>query len=187
MKIKTSYDLLKEIEHSKEGIKGSERFENALKNSIFSIGNLILLIYNIVDLVRNEEVKSNLIFIATVIGEYSLGYGIINLISKKYKYQDMKEAPDELQRLVKQLYNLEVRTDLELLKKSNLNQTNYKIVFTDGNIKVPRLKQYKYINIPLSNGYEETILQEHVFGDDDYDLSVKTPVKKQIYKAVKVV
>lgn len=186
MKIKTDYDLLKEIEHSKKGIKGSEHFINALKNNpACSIGGLILLTYSIVNVVRNEEVKDKLIIIAINIGGYSLGRGIFNLISKKYKVLDIKKATDELQRLVTQLYNLEVRTDLELLKKSKLNQTNYKIVFTDGDIKLPKIKQYKYIDVPLSNGYEETILQEHVFGDEDYEISVKSPEKKTSARLVK--
>lgn len=96
-------------------------------------------------------------------------------------------AKKDLQKLVTELYNLEVRTTNELIKDSKLNNTKYKIVFTGDNIKLPRIKIEKEIIIPLSNGYEETLLQEHVFGDDDYDLSVKTPVKKQTYKAVKAV
>ncbi len=186
MKIKTDYDLLKVIEHSEKGIKGSEYFINALKNNpALSIGNLIFLAYSIADVVRNEEVRDNLIIIAIYVGGYSLEYGLCDLVSKKRKFQIMKESTDELQRLVTQLYNLEVRTDLELLKKSKLNQTNYKIVFTDGNIKLPRLKQYKYIDVPLSNGYGETILQEHVFGDEDYEISVKSPEKKTSARLVK--
>ena len=186
MKIKTDYDLLKEIEHSKKGIKANEYFINTLKNNLpLSIGNLGLLIYSMVDMIRNEEIKNNLIFIAINIGGHSLIYGLCDLFSKKGKIKVTKEADDELQRLVTQLYNLEVRTDLELLKKSKLNQTSYKIVFTDGNIKLPRLKQYKYIDVPLSNGYEETILQEHVFGDEDYEISVKSPEKKTSMRLVK--
>lgn len=45
-----------------------------------------------------------------------------------------------------------------------------------------KLKQYKYIDVPLSNGYEETLLQEHVLGDKTYELSVNSPVKKWILK-----
>lgn len=82
MKIKTDYDLLKVIEHSKKGIKGSEYFINALKNNpALSIGNLIFLAYSIADVVRNEEVRDNLIIIAIYVGGYSLEYGLCDLVS----------------------------------------------------------------------------------------------------------
>ena len=52
-------------------------------------------------------------------------------------------------------------------------------------IKIPKLKQYKYIDIPLSNGYEETLLQEYTFGDKYYELSVNEPDKKVNMSLVK--
>ena len=60
MKIKTNYDILKEIEHSKEGIKTNEYFINALKNNLpVNIGNLGLIISCIGYTIRNEEIKVN--------------------------------------------------------------------------------------------------------------------------------
>jgi len=120
----------------------------------------------------------------------TLGITSSTLISKYLQKQSMEKAKQEadfnLRLLVSQLHNIEVRTSLELLKDSKLNQAQpkYKIIFNDED-KIPKLKQYKYIDVPLSNGREETILQEHVFGDEDYEISVQSPEKEYEFKLTK--
>ena len=77
-----------------------------------------------------------------------------------------------------------MKTTLELLKDAKDIQTNYKFKFEDGD-KMPTLKQEKYIEIPLSNGYTEALLQEHNIGSKEYEISVNEPVKKMNYKLAK--
>lgn len=115
---------------------------------------------------------------------YCSVYGISYLHSNKYKGLFKLKSDIDLQVLVNELSNLEVKTSTELLKEAKINQIDYKIKYEDGD-KVPRLVEYKYIDIPLSNGYEETLLQEHKYGDKDYELSVNSPVKKIEFKLAK--
>ena len=115
---------------------------------------------------------------------YCSVYGISYLHSNKYKGLFKLKSNIDLQALVNELSNLEVKTSTDLIKEAKINQIDYKIKYEDGD-KIPRLVQYKYIDVPLSNGYEETLLQEHKYGDKDYELSVNSPVKKMEFKLAK--
>lgn len=94
------------------------------------------------------------------------------------------QAETDLQKLVNELSKIEVKTSVELLQEAKINQIEYKFEYKDED-KIPMLREYKYIDVPLSSGYEETILQEHTYFDKDYELSVNSPVKKIAYKPAK--
>lgn len=96
-------------------------------------------------------------------------------------------AEIKLEFLVYELTKLEVDTSRELLKEAEVIQTDYELVFSDDKISVPKLNQKKYISVPLSNGGEETLLQEHFVGFKDYELSVGSPTKKLSFKPIKQV
>lgn len=77
-----------------------------------------------------------------------------------------------------------LRQALKLLKDAEVIQTNYKVNLRDKN-KLPFLKQEKYIEVPLCNGYKEILLQEHNIGSKNYELSVQEPTKKMSLKLSK--
>lgn len=176
MKIKTKFDLLKKVKHSKEGVRASEVFLQSLKTPPF------LLIVNFILLASVIGFNGVLVFV--YIAGCTLALGVSNLILKMCKQEIINKAEFDLQVLVNELSNLEVKTSVELLQEAKINQVDYKIKYEDAD-KFPKLVQCKYIDIPLANGYEETLLQEHIYGDKDYELSVNSPVKKMVYKALK--
>lgn len=92
---------------------------------------------------------------------------------------DIQKARYDLYILVSELNNLDVNTTYANLLKSEVIQTDYEFKFIDSK---PLLKQKKYINIPLNNGYEQTIMQEHKVGSKEYELSVNEPEKKMNLK-----
>lgn len=110
--------------------------------------------------------------------------GLDYLFEKKIKNLKELSATFDLLQLTNVLSKLEVRTTTKLLKEAEVISTNYKIKFKDSD-KTPVLKQEKYIEVPLSNGYKETLLQEHNVGSKDYELSVQEPAKKMSLKLSK--
>ena len=178
MKIKTKFDLLRKVKHSKEGISGNEIFFKDLKPLfLMHISNFIFFI--------DHLIKRNIFGVTINVVFYSFIFGVSNLKSKIFKQEDINNAEIDLQQLVNELSKLEVKTSVELLQEAKVNQIDYKIKYEDDD-KIPRLVQYKYIDVPLVSGYEETLLQEHKYGDKDYELSVNSPVKKMNYKVAKI-
>ena len=202
---------MNKIRHSKEGIKASEFFLSTLKKSFppIHIFNISVFVYDLFDIIKcsidkNVNIKHSVILVDFFVplltfSAYSFLYMFCTLCMKNYKDIIINEATIDLQQLASQLIALEVKTSAELLQESKINQINYKIKFVDEDInskkmkkilnrdkiKIPKLKQYKYIDIPLSNGYEETLLQEYTFGDKYYELSVNEPDKKVNMSLVK--
>lgn len=181
MKFVVNYDVLKKIYQSKNGY-GIERY---LIGGLCGVATgMSLCIPSWINSVQNgENIIPNVILSGTG--------GVITVIlaSKYFQKLNMESAKQvadfQLRLFVNQLHNIEVRTSLELLKDAKLNQTNYKRVYSDNDIKIPKLMQIKEITVPLTNGYEETILQEHIFGDKDYKISVGELGKKRETKLVK--
>lgn len=100
----------------------------------------------------------------------------------KYAY----ESSNKLKRLSSQLKDINVKTDYDMLLKSELYDKKYKIEFNED--KIPFLKEEKYILMP-SYGFdgqqkETSIMQEHNIGSSNYILSVGEPEKQ--YKKVLV-
>ncbi len=184
MKLKINYDLLDKIRVSENGTK---LYKSEISSMINDPMIKFPLFWSFSTYVTGFILDKNLGMIMTImyIGFYGGGALITNKVLKSIRKIRELEASTHLQELVNRLYNLEVKTTSELLKESKLNQTKYKIVYSDGVLKIPKLKQYKYIDVPLSNGYEETILQEHIFGDEDYEISVQSPIKKHQFKLAK--
>lgn len=182
MKLYVNYDLLDKIAQSQNGTKlyNSEVIE-IISDPIFKFPAFCLAgVYIFCFSFDKEWFK-----VLEIMGISILLGGLLitkNVLKKLAKTRE-EIANFELQDFANSLQNLEVETTAELLKKSKLKQTNYEIVYKGNTI--PRLKQYKYIDVPLSNGYEETILQEYVYGDDIYEISVKSPQKNLVHKLSK--
>lgn len=179
MKIKTNYDLIQRIKESKNG----RSLFSCLKPCL--LGNAIgmSVVIPTMTFIKKENIISRIFFITCFCFVSDLA--VAKCTQQSTENYTKQNANLDLEELLNQLDTIEVKTTLELLKDAKLNQTNYKIIFSDADIKTPRLKQYKYIDVPLSNGYEETILQEHVFGDEEYEISVNEPVKKKTFRLAK--
>ena len=109
---------------------------------------------------------------------------IFNIIIKKF---NIDVANDDLIKLIRKLDDLKVDTNLELIKDSTVDSTEYRIKFYKN--LIPVITQEKYILVPCYNSFlddteEKCILQEHVIGSKDYTLSIGSPSLK--FKPVKV-
>ena len=70
-----------------------------------------------------------------------------------------------------------------MLQQSYEYETNYSFLLDDNNI--PRLKQEKYINVPVvdRDGEKEvSLVQEHIIGTREYELSCGSPTKSKVLK-----
>lgn len=184
MKLIIDYDMLEKIRHSKEGIKASESFMTSLKAfKEIHMFNLCMTVFNIFSSVIIKDNKHFYIIpIILEISFYSLAYNLCKNYAKRNKDNYKNIATFDLDMLVNQLHNLEVNTTTELLKKSKLLKKESKIKFIDSK---PIIFEKKYIDIPLTNGYNETILQEHKIGSKKWEISVQEPTKTLNYKAIK--
>lgn len=184
VKLIIDYDMLEKIRHSKEGIKASESFMTSLKAfKEIHMFNLCMTVFNIFSSVITKDNKHFYIIpIILEISIYSLSYNLCKNYAKRNKNNYKNIATFDLDILVNQLYNLEVKTTTELLKESKVIEKNYEINYKDNK---PILIQRKYISVPLCNGYDETLLQEHNVGSRKYELSVQSPIKKYKFKLAK--
>lgn len=81
-------------------------------------------------------------------------------------------------RISNELNKIDVYTEPELLLKSHKYKTEYELIKNDS--RVPTIQQNKYIMVPCYiNGEENevSLLQEHIIGSNDYDLSLGEPKK----------
>lgn len=89
-------------------------------------------------------------------------------------------SSNDLRKLVSQLDSLNIKTDYDLLLKSELYKTKYKIQLNEK--KILELAQQKYILVKTYNYCGDTkdtsILQEHIVGSKNYVLSIGSPKKK---------
>lgn len=179
MIIKVNYDLLEKINESEKGIKISKSMKSLTAGSVIGITIFSPFLYSALD---------NFLLGITMITSICTSFNIfesycINQITKPIVTQAANSSLDYLTLV---LYTNEIKTTTELLKKANLIDKEYKLEYKDEDSNVKSLKEYKYIDIPLSNGYTETLKQEHFIGDKNYYLSVGSPTKKLNLKTLKV-
>ena len=177
MKLKINYDLIEKIKESKNGIK----LNKIVKTRVISFGVSLAILS---PLYVNFSVEETMIGISSLVFWNVFFGGLDYLFEKKIKNLKELSATFDLLQLTNALSKLEVRTTTKLLKEAEVISTNYKIKFKDSD-KTPVLKQEKYIEVPLSNGYKETLLQEHNIGSKDYELSVQEPAKEMSLKLSK--
>lgn len=168
MKLTVNYDLINRIKESKRGFRLSKIIKSNLCITLPSTLTFLLF---------KENKLEILIYFITL-------NSIFNFmdLSRPFNKKVMQDSTWDLNLLLDKLYKLDIRTTMPLLQESRVIQTNYEVKYRDD--KIPVLMQKKYITVPLSNGHEETILQKHVFGDDNYELSVQEPTKKLQFKTV---
>lgn len=182
MKIQINYDLLERIKDSKNGM----RLDRYIPKWI-SIGSILTIASCVMS--NSVDPASPLAPICIMNSESWVTFGIIlsgaacrDMSPNLVLYNKIEEESlNDLDLLISELNNIEVKTSLDLIKGSKLYKTKYKIKFTDNK---PMLMQEKYITVPLSNGYEESLLQEHKILSKNYELSVVSPVKRMKLKPV---
>lgn len=169
MKLTVNYDLINRIKESKKGFCLSKTIKHNLCLTLpFTLTTLLFM---------ENKLEKLILFVAS-----NFMWDFLEFLSSPNE-KVMQDSNCNLDLLPDKLYKLDIRTTIPLLQESKIIQTNYEIIkYRDD--KLPVLTQKKYITIPLSNGHEETILQEHVFGDDSYELSVQEPTKKLKFEAV---
>ena len=175
MKLKVNYDLLNKIEESKKGVSLNKIYKNRLRNTAICIP--MLTPFYILD---PDNIGRNLIYLLGFEGFYFVTDCIIDSMFKDYK---KKIAKEDLLDLIRDLEKLGVLTNYELLQSSEVITTNYKVTLNKH--KIPAIKEAKYINVNLRNGYSETIMQEHNIMSRYYDIYVKEIEKKKVFKLAK--
>lgn len=175
MKLKVNYDLLNRIEESKKGVSLNKLYKERLRDTAICIPSLTPLYFLVFD-----NIGRYLIYLLGFEGIYFIIDCLIDSMFKDYK---KKIAKEDLLDLVRDLEKLGVLTNYELLQSSEVIKTDYKVTLSKH--KIPVIKEEKYINVNLRNGYNETIMQEHNIMSRYYDISVKEIEKKKEFKLVK--
>lgn len=102
-------------------------------------------------------------------------FSLLNIAAKDFFKHNSSLS---LKSLLVSLRKCYIDTDYELLLNAYEYCTNYKFELDDN--KVPRLKEEKYIMVPVyKNGEEKevSLLQEHIVGTKKYELSYGSPKK----------
>ena len=178
MNLKVNYDLLEKIYESNKGIKISKSMKSLTTGSIVGIAFMSPFLYLAYD---------NFLLGMSMLSGVCTAFNIFEsyCINKITKPIVMEAANSYLDYLTLVLYTHEIKTTTELLKQAKIIDKEYKLEYKDESSNIKSLKEYKYIDVPLSNGYTETLKQEHFIGDKDYYLSIGTPTKKINFKTVK--
>lgn len=180
MKLIINYDLLEKIKEANNGIKLEKNIKHELK-----VQSFLFTIFPLIDLAMLGEVQwlKNLILCSCY---FTINVGIKTLVDKIFKERTELIAFAHLIMLASQLNDLNVKTNADLLKESEVYKTEYKLLVNEN--KLPIITQKKYILVPTYNGLgnitDTSILQEHILGSDEYELSIGSPEKKLVLKPV---
>ena len=166
MKLKINYDVLDKINIAKTGIN----IKRSLKDTA-----RVLTIYTPVNIGLNLALNTP----EDIIPEYMYAIGLYtfihftpNLFLAKLQ---KASAIDDLKILSSYLKTLNIDTNHELLLNSEKYKTEYEL--TEEKRKI---KQSKYISVPTEDDSEISLLQEHIIGTNEYELSIGEP--KKVYK-----
>ena len=176
MKIRINYDLIDKIKESKRGF-----FLQKIARNIVVYTSINTLLWLPISISTSSDILQQTIndFLYFLSG-YSLTFVCSALF---FKNQNKLNAISELKQLTSLLRNHYINTDYELLQKAYEYEINYKFVL--GENKIPRLKQDKYIMVPVvdRDGEKEvSLVQEHLIGSKDYELSYGSPTKSKVLK-----
>lgn len=173
MKLRINFDLLSKITASKTGFELDRTMKRVVTNTL--IIETVTLPLQVAACYTKEEFIA---YLLRIISAQAAVLGSIDIIFSKMCKQT---AIEQLKILVYILKLLDINTDYDLLLESYKYHTDYKLEFN--NSKLPKVKQEKYIMIPVYEDGEEkevSILQEHIIGSKDYELSIgqSTPQKR---------
>ena len=170
MKITINYDLIDKIRESKIGFS----LKRDSRRTFMVVGLATLL--GLPKILSYTNPGESFLFVLSFNTFLCCGHrGIENIILRKLY---IKYAIEDLKQLSKTLRGHYINTDYELLQNSYGYATNYSFILDDE--KIPRLKQEKYIKIPVvdKDGMREvSLVQEHLIGSKEYELSYGSPKK----------
>ena len=177
MKLMVNFDLLSKIVTSKTGL-ALDRTAKAVARNILIVQG-ILLPFELVSNFTPEQFLGQLLrSIAIQVTLFGIGDIFLLKLSKEVAIQQLKY-------LMHTLKNININTDYDLLIEAYKYRTDYKVEFNDS--KLPQIKQEKYIMLPVyENGEEKevSILQEHIIGSKNYELSIGEPMEQKQLKLV---
>ena len=177
MKLQVNFDLLSKIATSKTGLTLDKTMKQAVANTL--IVETICLPLQISISYTKEQFLLSLLRLITL--QISI-LGLSDIIVSKWQKQ---MAVAQLKILAYILSTININTDYDLLIQSYKYQTNYKWEFHHS--KLPKLKQEKYIMVPVYENEEEkevSVLQEHIIGSKNYELSIGEPTTQRRLKLV---
>lgn len=180
MKINVNYDLLDAASQANDGLSFKLYQKNNLKNP-FTYVNLGLMITQMTLLSEFNEIS------IPFYGALFITQGVILKYFNSNRMGDMARENGliKLDTLSLELLKLDVITTKELLKDSKLDSKKFRLEYKDDDSSIKSIKEYKYIDVPLTNGYTETLVQEHFLGSEDYDLSIGKNIKSKQFKPLK--
>lgn len=190
MKLKTNQDLLKVISYANNGydfktvVKMSAHTPTPYILSGASLLNCILFSskYGVTPDLESIALVCSTGFISTSMIAKALDIVFNNHMDTKIKI----ESFIELEKLSLALLKLEFDTSGELLMDAKLDSKSYKFEYKDSeNDSIKKLKEYKYIDIPLKNGESKILLQEHFIGTKEFELTSPPDVTEYQLKLCK--
>ena len=175
MKIRINYDLLDKIREQNTGFSVIRTRRDNLRYTIVFLPIDLLI--------ASGDVKQ---VVATALVRLIWNSIMFPLVEKcVFPGFNKNRATMQLKELAILLKEQYVNTDYELLQEAYEYETNYKFILDDD--KIPRLKQEKYIMVPVvdRDGEKEvSLVQEHLIGSNDYELSYGSPSKSKVLKPV---
>lgn len=168
--------MLDKIKYSKKGFEATDLFFKTCKK--FPLVMAWNLFFPVIGLLS----KNRLLLIVSLYGMGTIAAATV-ILSKISKNKIIQESYLGLEKLTNLLAKLEIRTTAELLKESKILKKDLEFKFVDSK---PVILERKYIDVPLVNDYNETLLQEHIIGSNKWEISVDEPEKKVSYKLAKL-
>ena len=175
MKLVTNFDLIDAVKNSNEQFGPYKIIRNNKKRW----AKVNLPIYSIIDYSIFSFPTATLLlglqFSLLISGEL-----VIYSIDKVDRYKEKSDK--DLIMLASALENINVVTDVDLIKRLQYDGKKYHIKVNDN--KMPELIENKYVIVPTYNYNGDVkstfLLQEHAVLSDKYVISVESPVKKLI-------
>ncbi len=174
MNIKINYDLVNKIYESNHGYNAIKDFKKLLKAN--TIGLCIASPMTI--FLTTEDLKA---YFAKVLIFLVLSDALMVKLVKNVCYENaVSKATLSLDLLSDELNDNNVGVTTDLLKEGVLTSKKYRFEYKNEDSKFKSLKEYKYIDVPLSSGYNKTLVQEHFV--DSYDYNIKENKGRNLIK-----
>ena len=171
MNIKVNYDLINEIRDSKRGFTLADGFATAVIGDVVALPAMTLMLSRVPEINLSYAIGINALALLTANTLFASN------LKKKHNEEVKSKSKQNLYELTDQLNDNNIDITPDLLKEAVVTSKKYRFEYKDADSKAKRLKKYKYIDVPLSNGYNKTLVQEHFIGSKDYSIKDKA-IKK---------
>lgn len=176
MKLIINYDFVEKVKDVKQPfgplkIARNNKYRYAFYLSSWSIINI-----------ATSDSFPNFLSISLMDIAFIMGYMSVEMLMSALLKKDIYAEPasKKLMELSRLLNSAHINTDYDLLLNSELYKTEYKFDFNKE--KLISIMQSKYVMVPIHSYNGEvkpiSIVQEHVMGSNDYELSFGSPKRK---------